>query len=139
MFWILEIFPDWFWWLLLIAGLSGYFLCRLIPLQPQQQLIKIVSCISIALSIFIFGILHSNNTWKARVAELQAQAITLQAQSTQTNATINTKVVTRTQLIRERGADIVTYVDREIVKYDAGCVIPQEFIRAHNSAAEPVK
>ena len=139
MFWILEIFPDWFWWLLLIAGLFGYFLCRLIPLQPQQQLVKIVSCIAIALSIFIFGIEHSNNTWKAKIVELQAQVVELTTKSLQTNTLIDTKIITRTELVRERGADIVQYVDREIIKYDTSCIIPQEFIRAHNLAAEPVK
>jgi hypothetical protein len=56
-----------------------------------------------------------------------------------------TKVVTKTQVIRTRGADIVKYVDREIVRYDEKfakggiCEIPQEFIKAHNSAAEAPK
>jgi hypothetical protein len=55
------------------------------------------------------------------------------------------KVVTKTQIIKTRGEDIVKYIDREIVKYDEKfakggvCEIPQEFIDAHNRAAEAPK
>ena len=61
------------------------------------------------------------------------------------NTKITTKVVTKTQIIRTRGEDIVKYVDREIVKYDekfakgGECEIPKEFIKALNDAAEPPK
>jgi hypothetical protein len=53
--------------------------------------------------------------------------------------------VTKTQVIRTRGETITKYIDREIVKYDEKfakggmCEIPQEFIQAHNSAAEAPK
>ena len=53
--------------------------------------------------------------------------------------------MTKTQIVKTRGKDIVKYVDREIVKYDTKfakggmCEIPQEFIKAHNDAAEAVK
>jgi hypothetical protein len=51
-------------------------------------------------------------------------------------------VVTRTQLVREKGQEVIRYVDREIVRYDTKfapggqCEIPEEFIKAHNDAAE---
>ena len=45
------------------------------------------------------------------------------------------KVVTKTQVVKQRGEDIIKYVDKEIVKYDNTCVIPKEFIEAHNRAA----
>jgi hypothetical protein len=55
------------------------------------------------------------------------------------------KVVTKTQVIKTRGEDIVKYVDREVVKYDTKfapgeeCEIPKEFIKAINDAAEGPK
>jgi transcriptional regulator of nitric oxide reductase len=49
------------------------------------------------------------------------------------------KTVVKTQVVRERGKDIVRYVDREVVKFDANCVIPQEFVTVHNRAAEAPK
>jgi len=45
----------------------------------------------------------------------------------------------KTQVIRERGKDIVKYVDREVVKHDVNCVIPKEFVTIHNQAAEAPK
>jgi hypothetical protein len=55
------------------------------------------------------------------------------------NTKIETRVVNKTQYIKTRGADIVKYVDREVVKYDDVCKIPQPFIKAHNDAAEAPK
>jgi hypothetical protein len=55
------------------------------------------------------------------------------------------KVITKTKVVKERGDEIIKYVDREIVKYDTKflpggiCEIPKEFIKAHNDAAEPPK
>jgi hypothetical protein len=49
------------------------------------------------------------------------------------------KVVTKTLVVRERGDDIVRYVDREVVKYDSKCEIPKEAVSAVNKAAEGVK
>jgi hypothetical protein len=83
--------------------------------------------------------------WRERVAEVEARVAAAEAQSKEENVKIVTKVMTKTQVIRTRGADIVKYVDREIVRYDEKfakggiCEIPQEFIKAHNSAAEAPK
>ena len=83
--------------------------------------------------------------WRERVAEVEAKVAAAEAQSKEANTKIVTKVVTKTQVIRTRGEDIIKYVDREIVKYDEKfakggvCEIPQEFIKAHNSAAEQPK
>lgn len=83
--------------------------------------------------------------WRERVAEVEAKLKVAEAESARETVRIETRVVTKTQLIRERGADIVQYIDREIVKYDTKfapggqCEIPQEFVKAHNDAAERVK
>ena len=45
----------------------------------------------------------------------------------------------KTTEIRQRTQYIRQYVDREVVRYDAGCVIPQPFVQAHNDAAEAPK
>lgn len=139
MFWIFKIFPDWFWWFPLLAGLSGYFLCHLIPLKPQQQLIKITSGIAVAVSIFILGMLYCDNAWKAAASELQAKVDVAEAQSQVVNTTIKEKVVYKTQIIREQAKTNIQFIDREVVKYDTTCVIPVEFIAAHNRATEPPK
>jgi hypothetical protein len=83
--------------------------------------------------------------WRERVAEMEAKVAAAEEQSKKENTKIVTKLVTKTQIVRTRGEDIVKYVDREVVKYDtkfaAGgeCEIPKEFIKAHNDAAEAPK
>ena len=91
------------------------------------------------------GAIHDNEAWEARVKEMQDKVAAAEAQSKEENIKIVEKVVTKTQVIKTRGQDIVKYVDREIVKYDEKfakggvCEIPQEFIKAHNDAAEAPK
>ena len=76
---------------------------------------------------------------------MEEKVAAAEAQSKQENVKIVEKIVTKTQVIKTRGQDIVKYVDREIVKYDTKfapggeCEIPKEFIKAHNDAAEAPK
>jgi uncharacterized membrane protein len=136
MFWIFKIFPDWIWWALLIAGLSGYFLSHLIPLKTYQLPIKIASGTLVAAIIFIIGMLYANGVWQQAAQELQAKVAAAEAKSQVVNEVIKERVVTKTQVVRQRGEATVEYITREVVKHNAGCVIPPEFINAHNRAAE---
>jgi hypothetical protein len=76
------------------------------------------------------------------VSEVEAKLKKAEQESASENVRIDTKIVTRTQVVREKGQEVIRYVDREIVKYDikfapgGQCEIPEEFIKAHNDAAE---
>ena len=137
MFWILEIFPSWLWWLLLIAGFSGYFLSHLIPIKTYQLPIKIVGGMVAAAVIFIMGLQYANSRWQQAARELQAKVQVAQAESKTVSAQVETKVITRTQVVKQQGETVVKYIDRETVKIDERCVIPPEFVNAHNQAAKP--
>ena len=63
---------------------------------------------------------------KLAAAELKSQ---------EKNIEIQTKIVKQTQVIKERGEDIIKYIDREVVKYDNICPVPKEVIKALNDAA----
>ena len=135
MFWILEIFSEWLWWLLLIAGFSGYFLSNLVPIKTYQLPVKIISGVVVAAVIFIFGMLYSNKTWQQAARELQTKVIVAEAQAKTASETIQEKVVVQTKIVKQRGEDTIKYIDRETVKIDERCVIPPEFVNAHNQAA----
>ena len=83
--------------------------------------------------------LYVNNWWKDKAAKLEQQVTELAAKSSETNTVIEKKYITKTQIVKQRGDDVIKYVDREVVKYDTQCVIPQEFVDAHNRAAEQPK
>jgi hypothetical protein len=147
--WILQWLPDWIFYgilLLGILGLAASYLVRLFPfLYIYKTPLQLGSIIAIAVGTFMSGAIHDNAAWEARVKEMEEKVALSEQQSKEENVKIVEKVITKTQVIKTRGADIVKYVDREIVKYDEKfakggvCEIPQEFIKAHNDAAEAPK
>lgn len=136
MFFIFDFFPNWFWWFILFAGLSGFFVSYLIPLKPYDELIKILGLCTVAASIFIFGMLYANNLWTAKANELQAQINIANAKAEAVTDNVKTRIVTETKYIQVKGDDIIKYINTEVVKYDNICNISSEFITAHNKAAE---
>lgn len=139
MFWIFKIIPYWFWWLLLLSGLSAYFLSNLSPVKTYVLPIKIISSIVVAATIFTLGMNYANNAWQQAAQELEAKISAMAAESAVINNTIKEKIVVKTQIIKQRGQDTIQYIDREVTKTDTGCVISPEFVQAHNRAAEPPK
>jgi len=150
--WMLQWLPNWIFYAVLITGVFGlvvsYFIRFLsfIPLlYVYKTPIQLGSIIAIAIGTFMAGAIHDNEAWETRVKEMQEKVAAAEAQSKEENVKIVEKVITKTQVIKTRGQDIVKYVDREIVKYDEKfakggiCEIPQEFIKAHNDAAEAPK
>lgn len=139
MFWIFKIFPVWVWWLLAASGLSAFLAAYLPPTKPYAFVLKIVGLVVLALSIFIFGMLYADHTWRAAAAELEAKVAVLSEQANNVNEVIKEQTVTKVKLVKVRGDKVVRYIDREVTKHDAGCVIPPEFVQAHNRAAEVPK
>jgi hypothetical protein len=153
--WILQFLPDalilWVCNILLFAGtvltVAGFFIHKIpFPIIYQYQLpFKIVGVLLLVLGVYFRGGYEIEMTWRERVAEVEARLKQAEAKSAEANEKIVTKTVTRTEYITRRGQDVIQYVDREIVKYDVkfapggACEIPQEFVTAHNTAAEVPK
>jgi hypothetical protein len=129
-----------------IIGTVAGFLLGMVPLVKKYKLIiQVISLLILSFGLYLEGGLADNKIWEARVAEVKVKLAEAEAKSAKENVKIVERVVTKTQIVKERGADIVKYVDREVVKYDTKflpggiCEIPKEFIKAHNDAAEPPK
>ena len=96
----------------------------------------------LALGVYFRGGLAVEQQWRERVAEVEAKLKAAEEQSTAANTEIETKAKETIKYIRGRTEIVREYVDREIVKYDTKfmpggiCEIPQEFVKAHNDAAE---
>jgi hypothetical protein len=101
--------------------------------------IQLVSIVFIVIGVYMSGSIANEEAWLAKVKELEVKVAQAEAKSQQVNVKVVEKVVTKTQVVRERGDDIVRYVDREVVKYDSKCEIPKEAVSAVNQAAEGVK
>lgn len=142
--WILNFLPDWIFHLIVLAGIIGLvlstFLLKWIPLVSQYKLpVQLGSIAALVIGIWFEGGISNEHKWIERVKELEAKIAVAEAQSKEENVRVEQKVVTKVQIVKQRSDDIIRYVDREITKYDSQCVIPKEFIKAHNDAAEAVK
>lgn len=147
--WILQWLPNWIFYGIFFAGLLGLlatYVMKFIPLvYVYRTPIQAVSVVLIALGTYMSGAISNEETWQARVKEMEAKVEAAAVESAQENVKIVEKIVKKTEYIKTRGQDIVSYIDKEIVKYDTKflpggqCEIPKEFIEAHNRAAEAPK
>jgi len=141
---ILHFLPDsvilWFCNGLLIAGAAltvTAFFIKTLPLVNQYRIpAQVLGIALLVAGVYFRGGLAVEQVWRERVAELEAKIVVAEAASREVNVKIQTRVVKKTEYITRRGQDIVEYVDREVVKYDNTCVIPDPFVQAHNRAAE---
>jgi flagellar biosynthesis component FlhA len=147
--WIVEWLPSWVFTLISFAGAAGILasiFLGAIPIISKYSLpIKVVSICVLAFGLYMMGGVANQERWEAKVKELEVKLAKAEAESQKENVKIVEKIVTKTEIVKERGRDIIRYVDREIVKYDTKfapggvCEIPTEFIKAHNDAAEKTK
>jgi hypothetical protein len=154
--WIFTVLPEFFIHLIFGIGLFGLvftFFIGLIPLLRNYKLpIQILMTLVFVIGVYLEGSLASEKQWQQRVDQVKAELAIAQAKSSEKNVVIEEKVVTRTKIVKEKGDDIIKYIDRlvtekievpgperekliEITKYIENCPIPQEFIDLHNKAA----
>ena len=148
--WILHFLPDalilWICNIVLLAGIlltvTAFFIKRIPVINQYRIPAQVLGIALLVAGVYWRGGYAIEMEWRERVAEVEARVAAAEAKSAEENVKIVTKVVTKTQVIRTRGETITKYIDREIVRYDEKfakggmCEIPQEFIKAHNSAAE---
>jgi hypothetical protein len=147
--WILQWLPDWIFYAILAIGLIGFLVTYLLKFIPIPGLymyktpVQIVSMIMIAVGVYMSGAISNEEAWQARVKELEAKIAAAQVESEKENVKIVEKVVTKQKVIKEKGDEIIKYVEKEIVKYDTKflpggeCEIPKGFLQILNEAAKP--
>jgi uncharacterized coiled-coil protein SlyX len=142
--WILHFLPDsvilWFCNILLLAGIvatiAGFFAHRIPGLWQYQLAFKIAGIALLVLGVYFRGGLAVEQEWRERVAEVEARLAAAEKASAEANQKIEAKTQQAVTQIRQRMTYVRQYVDREVVKYNDQCTIPQPFIDAHNRAAE---
>jgi flagellar biosynthesis component FlhA len=143
--WLLDFMPDWIFHAILLAGSLGLiasFILNFIPAFKLYHLpLQVISVLLIALGIWFEGAMSNQAEWEAKVKDLEVKVAEAQAQSQEENVKIVTKTVKQIQVIREQGQNIITYVDkevvkdREVIKFVENCPIPEIIISTHNAAA----
>ena len=146
--WILHFLPDSFIQFIvhaiLVAGIVGTFLSffvvnkilRLFPALSQYVTIaQIVSALTLVAGVYFEGGYSAEMQWRARVAEAEAKVVIAEQQAKTANVELDKKGHDKVKVIKEKGIVVKQYIDREVIKYDSTCNIPNEVIKAHNAAA----
>jgi len=138
--WYLSLLPNAFFHAIVIAGLLavlGSMFLKMIPFVDKYYIpMRIVGFVVFTFGIYFEGGIANEEQWVARVKEMEAKVAKAEEEAKKENVKIQEKVVVKQKVIREKGEDIVRYIDREIVKYDNSCIIPKEVIETHNKAAK---
>ena len=145
--WILHFLPDSiilaFCNILLLTGIvatAAGFAAHRIPVLWQYQLgLKLSGIVLLVLGVYFRGGLAVETEWRERVAAVEARLAVAEKASADANSQIDTRVQKQVTSIRQRMTYVKQYVDREVVKYNDQCAIPEPFIKAHNAAAEAPK
>jgi hypothetical protein len=141
--WIINFLPDWVFHLIFFVGVVGTlvgFVLGMIPLVKQYVIpIRVISLFALCLGLFLEGGIADNQAWQIRVKELEVKVAQAEAESAKVNTVIIEKAVVKVAKQKEKTLVVKQYIDREVTKYDNQCVIPKEFIKAHNDAAEQAK
>lgn len=143
--WIITVLPEWAFHLLLSAGIIGTvvgFFLGMIPAIRQYKLpIQVISLLVLVLGVYLEGGLADYKEWEARVKEMEAKVAVAEEKAKTKNVEVQEKIVTQTKVIREKGKDIIKYIDKEVVKteevikYVENCPVPKAIIDIHNDAA----
>lgn len=144
--WMVSLIPDWFWTLVLVAGVVGIlasWILKFIPFVSTYRLpIQVSAVIALLVGIYFQGVTANEAKWQAKIVELRQQIAEAETKSKETNVIVQEKIVTKTKVIKEKGKTQIEYVDRvitqdkEVVKYIEQCPVPKVIIDAHNAAAE---
>lgn len=142
--WIFNFIPSWLFQLTFFLGIVIYLVATTLKVLPYSNTFKYGSIAIIFLSTYLLGAQGNDDTWRKRSAELELKVKELEAKSAEENTKVVEKVITKKQVIMEKGKDIIQYVDREVVKnnevikYIETCPkLPSEIVNTINKAAKP--
>jgi hypothetical protein len=137
--WILSLIPNFITHLILAVGIItvlGSILLGMVPIIKKYKIpLNVAGAILIGLGAYLEGKIAFEEKMEYQVAALRVQLAEARVAASQKNVEIVTEILTDTRVIREKGDTIIRYIDREIVKYDERCEIPDEVINVLNQAA----
>lgn len=144
-----------------VLGLIAGFVLGFIPIINKYKLpIQIISILIFALGLYLEGGLADNKEWQFRVKELEVKLAKAEAEASKKNIEIQTEVVEKVRVIREKGEKQIEYITKlekgdtitiekdmseeerrrfqtqlaELKKSIESCTIPELIILEHNRA-----
>jgi uncharacterized membrane protein (DUF106 family) len=144
--WILSILPEaaihTIFGLGILGTLAGFVLGFIPFVKAYKLAIQVISLIVLVFGVYLEGGLADYKEWELKVKDMEAKVAQSEAKSANTNVEIQEKVVEKTKVIREKGREVIKYIDKEVIKkeevikYVENCPVPKEIIDLHNQATE---
>lgn len=135
--WLLSFLPDWLFYaaaLVSFVALVAATFFKVIPFIGKYALpIQLLSFVSLLISIFLCGGLANEASWQLKVAKTNAEIAELKAKSEKVSTKVVTKYIDRIQVVKEKGNEIVKYINKES---DSKCELPNSFVVLHDAAAK---
>jgi len=123
----------------IVIYMASFFLALVPVLIPYRPIFHVLSLFFILVGVYFAGGYSTEMEWRRRVSKLEEKVAKAEEQSKQANTKLDSKTQEKVKVIREKGLVVKQYIDREVTKYDNQCVIPKEFVKAHNDSAEKTK
>ena len=109
----------------------------MVPIISKYKIpAQIVGGIALGLGLYLEGGLAYKQKADLQAAEIKAKLATAQVVSAQKNTEIQTKIMTKTQIIHDKGEAIIKYIEGDAAAINSECVLPTEAIDIHNKAAQ---
>ncbi len=145
--WLLNWLPNSVFYAIGFIGLLTLFITYFIKFLPipfvyvYKTPLQLIAIVMIGFGTFMAGAIHNNEEWLARVKELETQVAKSEKKSAEKTVEIVEKIVQKDKIIKQKGDDVIKYIDREVVKkeeiikYVENCPVPKDIVDAHNAAA----
>jgi hypothetical protein len=144
--WLIQYLPEILVHFIFTAGILGViagFVLGFIPaIKPYKLAIQVISLLVLVFGGYLEGALADYKAWELKVKELEVKVAQAEAKSAQTNTVIKERVVTKTRVVREKAAEVIKYIDRdvikkeEVIKFVERCSLPGDIVDAHNKAVD---
>lgn len=130
---------KWLIHMLIVVGVGLHIMALIMGFLRTAKFFKlpvsILGSVALGFAIYFSGEQAQQKKIDAEAANLKAKLANAEAQSAQVNTQIVTKVLTKTQVIHEKGQAIVTTIQQDAPILDKDCKIPPEAVDLHNQAA----
>lgn len=119
----------------LLATIAGFLLSFIPGLSLYKLPLQILGIVVLVSGTYFEGMLAKDKKHKQEIADLELKLKDAEIKAAAVNTKVIKEVLTRREVIKEKGEDIIKYIDREVVKFDNTCPIPESVIKAHNAGA----
>jgi hypothetical protein len=141
MWFITSFLPDWFITyfvhIVLVVGLVITFASTIVSKLPvisnYGRLVKPIGIVILAFGIYLEGGLVTELSWRSKVAEFEEKVKIAEAKSAEANTKIETKVVTKIQVIKENTNENKAAITKYVTDT---CQLSNAAVMLHDSASQ---